>query len=157
MRVTAVEARFTTVVACPQHVNAGSALAEPELALCLTAREDDVRELLYLLSQCRVGGLAHPRSAVASTAGHRNQDILLRPITFDENFAQLCEIYLELGGPVRKSGSIVVYDLANKTEVARWNFVNAWPTKWEGPALNAKGTDIAIDTLVLANEGITRA
>jgi phage tail-like protein len=57
----------------------------------------------------------------------------------------------------RKNGSIVVYDLTNKTEVARWNFINAWPTRWEGPAFNAKGTDIAIDTLVLALEGISRA
>ena len=57
---------------------------------------------------------------------------------------------------VRKNGSVVVYDLANSTEVARWNFVNAWPTKWEGPAFNAKGTDIAIHTLVLAHEGIKR-
>jgi len=57
----------------------------------------------------------------------------------------------------RKNGAIVVYDLTNKAEVARWNFVNAWPTKWEGPAFNAKGTDIAIDTLVLAHEGIVRA
>jgi len=60
------------------------------------------------------------------------------------------------GTVVRKSGSIVVYDLTNHKEVVRWNFVNAWPTKWEGPAFNAKGTDIAIDTLVLAHEGITR-
>jgi len=57
----------------------------------------------------------------------------------------------------RKNGSIVVYDLTNKTEVARWNFVNAWPTKWDGPSFNAKGNDIAIETLVMAHEGITRA
>lgn len=61
------------------------------------------------------------------------------------------------GNVVRKNGSIVVYDLANSVEVARWNFVRAWPTKWEGPAFNAKGTDIAIETLVLAHEGIARA
>lgn len=61
------------------------------------------------------------------------------------------------GNVVRKNGSIVVYDLANRVEVARWNFVNAWPTKWEGPAFNAKGSDIAVDTLMLAHEGITRA
>ena len=54
------------------------------------------------------------------------------------------------GNVVRKNGSIVVFDLANSTEVARWNFLRAWPTKWEGPAFNAKGNDIAIDTLVLA-------
>src|SRR4051794_40229575 len=57
---------------------------------------------------------------------------------------------------VRKTGSIVVYDLNNHAEVARWNFVNAWPSKWEGSAFNAKGTDIAIDTLVLSHEGIMR-
>jgi phage tail-like protein len=60
------------------------------------------------------------------------------------------------GNIVRKNGSIVVYDLANSTEVARWNFVRAWPTKWEGPSFSAKGNDIAIDTLVLAHEGLTR-
>jgi phage tail-like protein len=57
----------------------------------------------------------------------------------------------------RKNGSIVAYDLSNKREVARWNFVNAWPTKWEGPAFNAKGSEVAIETLVLAHEGIVRA
>jgi phage tail-like protein len=61
------------------------------------------------------------------------------------------------GNVVRKSGSIVVFDLTNHVEVARYSFVNAWPTKWEGSAYNAKGTDIAIETLVLAHEGITRA
>lgn len=56
----------------------------------------------------------------------------------------------------RKNGSIVVFDLANKTEVARWNFVNAWPTKWDGGSFNAKGNEVAIETLVLAHEGLTR-
>ena len=61
------------------------------------------------------------------------------------------------GQPRRKNGSIVVYDLSNRVEVARWNFVNAWPTKWEGPSFNATGNDIAVETLVLAHEGIVRA
>ena len=58
------------------------------------------------------------------------------------------------GNVLRRNGSIVVFDLDNHTEVARWNFVNAWPSKWEGPAFNQKG-DIAIATLVLAHEGLT--
>jgi phage tail-like protein len=57
---------------------------------------------------------------------------------------------------VRKNGSIVVFDLANRTEVARWNFARAWPTKWDGSGLNAKGSDILIETLVLAHEGLRR-
>ena len=60
------------------------------------------------------------------------------------------------GSVDRKNGSIVVYDLANKNEVARWNFVRAWPMKWDGPTFDAKGKDIAVETLVLAHEGITR-
>jgi phage tail-like protein len=60
------------------------------------------------------------------------------------------------GSVVRKNGSIVIYDLANSTEVARWNFIRAWPSKMEGPAFNAKGNDIAINTLTLSHEGITR-
>ena len=61
------------------------------------------------------------------------------------------------GNIVRKNGSIVVFDLANSTEVARWNFFQAWPSKWDGPALNAKGNDISIETLVLAVERLQRA
>ena len=57
---------------------------------------------------------------------------------------------------VRKNGSIVVFDLDNRQEVTRWNFLRAWPTRWEGPAFNARGSEVAIDTLVLAHEGLTR-
>jgi len=60
------------------------------------------------------------------------------------------------GTIARKNGSIVLLDRAGQ-EVARWNFVNAWPTKWDGPDLNAEGTDVAIETLELAHEGIEQA
>jgi phage tail-like protein len=60
------------------------------------------------------------------------------------------------GNVIRRNGSVVLYDLANQNEVARWHFFNAWPSKWDGPALNAKGNDISIETLVLAVERLTR-
>ena len=56
----------------------------------------------------------------------------------------------------RKNGSIVLFNQKGD-EVARWNFVRAWPTKWNGPALNAESSDIAIDTLELVHEGLARA
>ncbi len=56
----------------------------------------------------------------------------------------------------RKNGSIIVLDLEGN-EKLRWNFFNAWPTKWDGPDFSAKGTDVAIETLELAHEGIERA
>ena len=60
------------------------------------------------------------------------------------------------GDVVRKNGAIVLYDAGNHREVARWSFFNAWPTRWEGPALNARGSEVAVDTLVLAHEGLRR-
>ena len=57
----------------------------------------------------------------------------------------------------RKTGSIVLQDRQGKTELARWNFVNAWPCHYTAPSLNAEGNDIAIETLELAHEGVQRA
>jgi phage tail-like protein len=60
------------------------------------------------------------------------------------------------GNLQRKNGSIILLDRAGR-EVVRWNFYNAWPSKWDGPDLNAEGNDVAIETLELAHEGIERA
>lgn len=56
----------------------------------------------------------------------------------------------------RKNGSVVLIDRQGQ-EKLRWNFVNAWPAKWTGPTFNAEGTDVAIETLELAHEGLERA
>ena len=60
------------------------------------------------------------------------------------------------GEITRKNGSIIVLDQKNE-EKLRWNFFNAWPTKWDGPDFSAKGNDVAIETLELACEEIKRA
>ena len=59
------------------------------------------------------------------------------------------------GDMERKNGSVVLLNLKGE-EVVRWNFVRAWPSKWDGPDLNAEGTDAAIETLELAHEGVER-
>jgi phage tail-like protein len=56
----------------------------------------------------------------------------------------------------RKDGSVVLYDL-DGTEKVRWNFVNGWPAKWDGPDFTAKGNEVAIETLEIAHEGIFRS
>jgi phage tail-like protein len=55
----------------------------------------------------------------------------------------------------RKNGSIVLLDRRGQ-ETGRWNFVRAWPTKYDAPDFNAEGTDVAIETLELAHEGLER-
>lgn len=55
----------------------------------------------------------------------------------------------------RKSGSVIQLDEEGK-EIGRWNFTNAWPSKWVGPSYNATGNEVAIETLELAVEGLER-
>ena len=59
------------------------------------------------------------------------------------------------GKIARKSGSIILLDLEGNEKV-RWNFFDAWPTKWDGPDFTAKGNDVAIETLELAHERVER-
>jgi phage tail-like protein len=60
------------------------------------------------------------------------------------------------GKTQRASGSIVLLDEA-RNEALRWNFREGWPSKWEGPALNAKTSEVAIETLEIAHEGLELA
>ena len=55
----------------------------------------------------------------------------------------------------RKSGQIILMD-DEGNDVAEWNFVGAWPTKWTGPTFNATANEVAIDTLEITHEGLDR-
>jgi phage tail-like protein len=39
-------------------------------------------------------------------------------------------------------------------DVRRWNLVRAFPVKWVGPDLKASASEVAIESLELAHEGI---
>ena len=60
------------------------------------------------------------------------------------------------GKIVRKNGSIVLLDDAGDEKV-RWDFVNGWPTKWTGPSFNATASEVAVETLEIVHEGLTKA
>lgn len=52
----------------------------------------------------------------------------------------------------RRAVAIVLLD-EERQAVVRWNLTKAWPTRWEGPSLNAKGNNVAVETLEIAHEG----
>ena len=60
------------------------------------------------------------------------------------------------GKPELKNGSIVLLDQTGAEKI-RWNFVNAWPSKWTGPTLNSTGNAVAVETLELTHEEVKRA
>ena len=57
------------------------------------------------------------------------------------------------GGVDRRSGVVVVLG-DNHTPVARFQFREGWPSKWEGPRFNARSSEVAIETLEIAHEGL---
>jgi len=59
------------------------------------------------------------------------------------------------GAVDRRNGSVILMDRKG-LEVARWNFMRAWPSKYTGPSLNAKSDEIAIETIELVHEGLER-
>ena len=57
------------------------------------------------------------------------------------------------GDANRQQGYIALLN-EDRAEVMRWNFKQAWPTKYTGPSLNAKNSEIALETLELAVEDL---
>jgi phage tail-like protein len=57
------------------------------------------------------------------------------------------------GTTQRTTGTITLMNEARQPAL-RWTFREGWPSKWEGPALNAKTSEVAIETLEIAHEGL---
>jgi len=54
-----------------------------------------------------------------------------------------------------KNGSIVMFNQKGE-EMARWDFVNAWPSKISGPTANANTNEVGIEELEITHEGYER-
>jgi len=78
--------------------------------------------------------------------------VLKRGITGDLTLWQWMKTVLD-GQVQRTNGTIVLLD-DSRQEVMRWNFHRGWPCKLTGPALKAKGNEIAIETLEICHEGL---
>lgn len=57
------------------------------------------------------------------------------------------------GKTERKSGTIILQDEARQPAL-KWQFKEGWPSKWEGPSLNAKNNEVSIETMEIACEDI---
>jgi phage tail-like protein len=86
---------------------------------------------------------------------HFSNIVLKRGMTADHSLWDWMQKTLD-GIIERKSISIVLLNDAGQ-EVVRFNCRDAWPTKWTGPTLNGASSDVAIETLELAHEGLTVA
>lgn len=69
---------------------------------------------------------------------------------------KLWEWFKEIGMNTIKRKSITISLLDEKGDPAMiWTLTNAWPTKITGTDLKAQGNEVAVETLVIAHEGLT--
>ena len=57
-----------------------------------------------------------------------------------------------INGQLQRKNGAVILQAADGSDVVRWNFFNAWPSKWDGPTLNAMSNDVAIESLTITCE-----
>jgi len=83
-------------------------------------------------------------------------------ITLERGFTATDDLFLwrkniEDGVIDRRSGSIVILDQDMQSEVARYNFYEAWPCKWYVPDMDSDSSGMAIEKIELAVEKVERA
>lgn len=58
-------------------------------------------------------------------------------------------------GNARRNLAVIVLDEKGAPK-SRWEFSEAWPSKYDAPDLKATGNEMAIETLEIAHEGMKR-
>jgi phage tail-like protein len=81
--------------------------------------------------------------------------ILKRGLTQDHSLWDWFKKTL-LGTVQRTTVTITLLD-DQRQPALRWNVREAWPCKWEGPTLNAKTSEAAIESIEICHEGIELA
>ena len=82
--------------------------------------------------------------------------ILKRGMTSARDMWKWWELVSTGGCAYRLAATITMFDTAGNAVLA-WNLEKAMPVKFKAADLNAKGTDVGIEELHLAHEGLTLA
>jgi phage tail-like protein len=78
--------------------------------------------------------------------------LLKRGVTTDLSLYQWFRAVSQ--GEFEPRNTMIVLLDASRQDVRRWLLRDAWPVKYEGPTLHAKGNEVAIESLELACEDI---
>jgi phage tail-like protein len=104
------------------------------------------------VQEYREGGVNEYIHKRAGPARYPSNLILKKGIT---DSTQLWSWYCNVlqGNIQRQSLAVVLMD-STGTETRRWTFKNAYPVKWAGPDFKAQSSEVAIESMELAHEGL---
>lgn len=71
------------------------------------------------------------------------------------NWHQLASSQGSTATGVQKNISLVLLD-SGGADKARWNIINAWPSKYESTGLNASSSDVMVETFEVTMQYMTR-
>jgi phage tail-like protein len=80
--------------------------------------------------------------------------VLKRGLTLNEHLWRWHQDVIE-GNFERKNGTIYLLN-ATHVPVVWWNFRKAFPSKWTGPELRANSNEVAVESVELLHQGLSR-
>jgi phage tail-like protein len=80
---------------------------------------------------------------------------LKRTLTKDKKFWEWAKSIRDGKKDFRTKGAIVLHDIAG-TEMGRWTFENAWPSKWSASDLDVGSDDLIVEEVTLQIELLVR-
>jgi phage tail-like protein len=81
--------------------------------------------------------------------------VLKQGFTGSSDLLKWRENWLKPGSMVRIATGKIIQLNTQLQAVATWTFYRGWPAKWEMSELDASKSELAIETLEIAHEGIT--
>jgi len=143
---------------------------DPFLAFCFKVTIDDIVGDPMVGFFKSVGGLSFETEVVEYREGGENnsthklvgatkwKNLVLKRGFASKELLTWREAWLAPTGPgpnARKGGKIEQMSPNGQTVLATWTFRNAWPVKWELSELDASKSEVSIETLEIAHEGLT--
>ncbi len=84
-----------------------------------------------------------------------NELSLKRTLGPDKTFWEWAKSIRDGSKEYRKNGSVIVYDIAGD-QIGRWEFTNAWPSKWSASDLDVGSDDLMEEEVTLQIEILVR-
>ena len=106
------------------------------------------------VQEYREGGLNDYVHKLPGATRYPSNLVLKRGLTDAETFWSWHQDVVQ-GKVERKNGSIFLLD-SQRVPATWWNFANAYPVKWSGPELRAGSNAVAVETVELVHQGITK-
>lgn len=80
-------------------------------------------------------------------------DTLWSPLVLERGTTRNGDLFQWFEKGDARDGAILLLS-SSGDELVRWEFTRAWPTRWDGPTLDARHSTVALECLELVHEGV---